>query len=123
MLFRSHILPEVETVCDRVQILHHGTTVFSDTIAALTQFQGGRTVLIGLRKPPAGAELSAIAGVAAVEPVGEGLHRVTFGENADPTDELVRRSVEKGWGLYQLTPAQARLEDVFANLTRREEQS
>ena len=41
----------------------------------------------------------------------------------DPTDELVRRSVEKGWGLYQLTPAQARLEDVFANLTRREEQS
>ena len=123
VILSTHILPEVETVCDRVQILHHGTTVFSDTIAALTQFQGGRTVLIGLRKPPAGAELSAIAGVAAVEPVGEGLHRVTFGENADPTDELVRRSVEKGWGLYQLTPAQARLEDVFANLTRREEQS
>ncbi len=123
VILSTHILPEVESVCDRVQILHHGATVFNDTIAALNQFQGGRTILLGLKRPPAAAELSAIQGVARVEPAGDGIFRVTFADDTDPTDELVRRAVEKAWGLHQLTPAQASLEDVFSSLTRKEEQS
>jgi ABC-2 type transport system ATP-binding protein len=121
VILSTHILPEVETVCDRVQILHHGATVFNDTIAALNQFQGGRTILLGLRKPPAAAAIASTSGVAAVEPASEGVYRVTFADNADPTDQLVRRAVDESWGLYQLTPAQASLEDVFGSLTRREE--
>jgi ABC-2 type transport system ATP-binding protein len=123
VILSTHILPEVESVCDRVQILHHGATVFSDSIAALKQFQGGSMMLAGFRKPPAAADLAAIRGVARVEPAGERLFRVTFADNADPTDELVRRAVNQGWGLFQLTPAQASLEDVFGSLTRREELS
>jgi hypothetical protein len=69
------------------------------------------------------SELSAVQGVDRVEPAGDGVFRVTFAEGADPTDELVRRAVDKAWGLYQLTPAQASLEDVFSSLTRKEEQT
>lgn len=123
VILSTHILPEVETVCDRVQILHHGATVFNDTIAALNQFQGGRTIVLGLRSPPAPAELAAVRGVASVGPVQGNLFRVTFADDSDPTDELVRCAVERDWGLYQLTPAQASLEDVFGSLTRREEQA
>ena len=123
VILSTHILPEVESVCDRVQILHHGATVFNDTIAALKQFQGGRTMLLGLRRPPTPDDIAAVHGVARVEAAGEGLFRVGFADGADPTDELVRRAVEKSWGLYQLTPAQASLEDVFGSLTRKEEQS
>ncbi|MDB5811447.1 MAG: transporter related protein [Betaproteobacteria bacterium] len=123
VILSTHILPEVESVCDRVQILHHGATVFNDTIAALNQFQGGRTIVLGLKSPPAAAELGAVPGVARVAPAGERLFRVTFADNGDPTDELVRRAVNQGWGLFQLTPAQASLEDVFGSLTRREELS
>ena len=123
VILSTHILPEVESVCDRVQILHHGATVFSDTIAALKQFQGGRMMILGLKRPPALADITAVNGVARVEPAGEGLFRVAFADDADPTDELVRCAVEKSWGLYQLTPAQASLEDVFGSLTRKEEQA
>ena len=122
VILSTHILPEVESVCDRVQILHHGATVFNDTIAALKQFQGGRMMLLGLRRPPAAGEIAAVHGVARVEPAGDNLFRVSFADGADPTDELVRRAVEKSWGLYQLTPAQTSLEDVFVHLTRKEEQ-
>ncbi|MCX7137915.1 MAG: ABC transporter ATP-binding protein, partial [Proteobacteria bacterium] len=114
--------PEVESVCDRVQSLHHGATVFNDSIAALKQFQGGRMMLLGLKRPPPHAEIASVDGVARVE-AADGLLRVAFAEGADPTDELVRRAVEKSWGLYQLTPAQASLEDVFCSLTRKEEQA
>jgi ABC-2 type transport system ATP-binding protein len=121
VILSTHILPEVESVCDRVQILHHGATVFNDSITALKQFQGGRTIVLGLKRPPALADLT-IDGVARVEPAGEGLFQVTFADGSDPTDELVRRAVDNAWGLCQLTPAQASLEDVFGSLTRKEEQ-
>jgi ABC-2 type transport system ATP-binding protein len=123
VILSTHILPEVESVCDRVQILHHGATVFNDTIAALKQFQGGRMMLVGLKQPPAPADIAAINGVARVEAAGDGLFRVGFADGIDATEALVRRAVEKSWGLYQLTPAQASLEDVFGSLTRKEEQA
>ena len=122
VILSTHILPEVESVCDRVQILHHGATVFNDSIAMLKQFQGGRMMLLGLRQPPAPGEIAEVQGVARVEPAHDNLLRVIFTDNIDPTDELVRRAVERSWGLYQLTPAQTSLEDVFVHLTRKEEQ-
>jgi ABC-2 type transport system ATP-binding protein len=122
VILSTHILPEVESVCDRVQILHHGTTVFNDTIAGLKQFQGGRMMLLGLKRPPPQADIAAINGVARVEAAEENLFRIGFADGVDPTEELVKSAVEKSWGLYQLTPAQASLEDVFAHLTQKEEQ-
>ena len=123
VILSTHILPEVESVCDRVQILHHGSTVFSDSIAGLKQFHGGRMVLVGLRHPPVVSELAAIDGVARAEAASDTLFRLSFADGADPTDELVQRAVKKSWGLYQLAPAQSSLEDVFVHLTQKEEQS
>jgi ABC-2 type transport system ATP-binding protein len=121
VILSTHILPEVEAVCDRVQILHHGNIVYNDTITALKQFESGATVLVGLRRPPPLAELVALPGVASVEGVQPALFRVQFAAGADPTEALVRGAVEHDWGLHQLKPAQTSLEDVFVNLTRREE--
>jgi ABC-2 type transport system ATP-binding protein len=121
VILSTHILPEVETVCDRVQIMHHGSIVYGDTIAALQQFQSGATVLVGLRRPPPITELAALAGVASVASSEPTLFRLQFSGNGDAHDALVRRAVEENWGLYRLQPAQTSLEDVFVNLTRREE--
>jgi ABC-2 type transport system ATP-binding protein len=118
VILSTHILPEVEAICDRVQIMHHGSVVYNDTIAALKAIHSGRTVLVGLRRPPPESELKALPGVAAVESAGEKLFRVQFALEVDPTEQLVARSVEKNWGLHHLAPAQTSLEDVFVNLTR-----
>jgi ABC-2 type transport system ATP-binding protein len=121
VILSTHILPEVEAVCDRVQIMHHGRIVYGDTITGLRDMHSGATVLLGLRRPPPPAEISALPGVGAVEAVSPMLMRVHFTSGADPTDALVKESVARDWGLYQLQPAQTSLEDVFVNLTRREE--
>jgi ABC-2 type transport system ATP-binding protein len=118
VILSTHILAEVEAICDRVQIMHHGELVYSDTIAALKAFHSGRTVLVGLRRPPADAELAGMTGVTAVERASDKLYRLQFGPDCDPTEQLVRRAVESNWGLYQLAPAQTSLEDVFVNLTK-----
>lgn len=121
VILSTHILPEVEAICDRVQIMHHGNLVYSDTIAALKRFESGATVLLGLRRPPPLAELAAVPGVAAADAVEPTLFRIQFAAGADPTDALVRQAAARDWGLCQLKPAQTTLEDVFVNLTRREE--
>jgi ABC-2 type transport system ATP-binding protein len=121
VILSTHILPEVEAVCDQVRILHHGQLVYSDTIDALKDFHSGRTVLLGLRRPPAAGTLAAIPGIAHAEALSLTSFRVQFSGGSDATEELVRRCVENDWGLFQLTPAQTSLEEVFVNLTQREE--
>ncbi|MEQ1881095.1 MAG: ABC transporter ATP-binding protein [Burkholderiales bacterium] len=121
LILSTHILPEVEAVCDRVQILHRGEVVFNDSIAGLQQFRGGGALQMGLRTPPSVAEISQLAQGAQVEAVNANVFRVRPATGSDPTDALVRASVERGWGLFQLQPAQASLEEVFVHLTQREE--
>ncbi|MGH8661432.1 MAG: ABC transporter ATP-binding protein [Burkholderiales bacterium] len=121
VILSTHILPEVEAVCDRVQIMHHGELVYGDTIAALKQFESGANLLVGLRRPPPPAELAALPGVAAAEAVEPTLYRVQLAAGMDPTDALVKAAAARDWGLYQLRPAQTSLEDVFVHLTRRED--
>ena len=105
-----------------MQILHRGEVVFNDSIAALKQFRGGQTLQLGLRTPPSTDEISRIAGGASVDAVNANLFRVHPSSATDPTEDLVRASVERGWGLFQLQPAQASLEEVFVQLTHREEE-
>lgn len=120
VILSTHILPEVEMVCDRVQIMHHGNIVYNDTISALKQCELGAVIDLGLRQPPALDELGEVPGVTAVEQAEETLFRIQFSPGDDPTDALVRRAAAKKWGLYRIAPAQNSLEEVFVNLTRHE---
>lgn len=120
VILSTHILSEVEAVCDRVEIIHQGRVVFSDTISALEDYAHGRALQVAFRRPPDAAVLGALPGVSRVERVGE--HQFVLGRSPrhDPTDAIVNRSAADGWGLYQLGPAHSRLEDVFVQLTRDE---
>jgi ABC-2 type transport system ATP-binding protein len=121
VILSTHILPEVEAVCDRVQILHHGAVVYADSIEGLRKFRGGQSLLVGLRRPPSVAEIEAVTGVARVEAQGDHLLRVMPREGMDPTGALVSASVAGSWGLFQLQPGQTSLEEVFAQLTERDD--
>jgi ABC-2 type transport system ATP-binding protein len=119
VILSTHILPEVEAICDRVEILHKGAIVYSDTIDALRRFRGGQALRVGLRRAPAVEELKRLPGVASAESV-DGFVRVLPHEGQDPAEAIVRASVECDWGLHYLAPEAASLEDVFVQLTTAE---
>ena len=119
VILSTHILPEVEAICDRVQIMHHGKMVYTDAIAGLKQLR--RTLVVELRQPPPIAELLAITGVVHADPAGENLFLVRIAPDNDPTERIVALAAERHWGLRQIGPAQTSLEDVFVHLTRRDE--
>ena len=119
VILSTHILPEVEAICDRVHILHRGAAVFSDTIAGLRRFRGGNTLLFSLRRAPAEPVLAEALAPNRVQRAGGDSFRLTP-EGDDPTDRLVRACADNDWGLYQLQPAQASLEEVFVELTQQD---
>lgn len=120
VILSTHILPEVEMVCDHVQIIHLGKLVFNGSIDGLKQQRQGNRLLLGLNRPPAASDaLLAIDGVLSVEPVGE-LLRVHHAEGRSPAEAIVRMSLDNDWGLYQINSDQTSLEDVFVQLTYQE---
>jgi ABC-2 type transport system ATP-binding protein len=119
VILSTHILPEVEAICDRVEILHKGAIVYSDSIEALRRFRGGQALRVGLRRTPAMEELQRLPGVASAQSV-DGFVRLLPQEGQDPSETIVRASVERDWGLHYLAPEAASLEDVFVQLTTAE---
>ena len=69
VILSTHILPEVEMVCDRVQIIDKGSLVFHGSIDDLKQQRKGNKLLIGLSKPPTIKDIASIEGVTLVEKV------------------------------------------------------
>jgi len=122
VILSTHILPEVEAICDRVNILHRGAVVFSDTIEALRRFRGGQALRVGFRKAPPIEAIKSLPGVAEAQSV-DAFVRVLPREGEDPIDGLVRTAVERGWGLNYLAPEAASLEDVFVQLTTAEQEA
>jgi ABC-2 type transport system ATP-binding protein len=121
VILSTHILPEVETVCDRVQILNHGAVVYSDSIAALRRFRGGHALTVAFKRPPPAGALETVAGVQGVEQLSATRFRLFHDPEASPAETLVKRSVEEDWGLVELSPVETTLEEVFVNLTQRDE--
>ncbi len=120
VILSTHILPEVQATCDRVQIINQGKFVFNDSIENLSQRMKTTALLLRFKRPPSTAEILSLAGVQEVESVDENTRRIHFLADQDPTERLVNRSVSEGWGIYELTPERMSLEEVFVDLTCRE---
>ncbi len=120
VILSTHILPEVQATCDRVQIIHHGQLVLSDTIDGLARRMESNSVTVALRHPPALAELSALPSVVEVTALEDGRFRLHHAVEASPAEALVERSVAAGWGLYELIPERMSLEDIFVHITTQE---
>jgi gliding motility-associated transport system ATP-binding protein len=120
VILSTHILPEVEMVCDQVQIIHQGKLVFNGGIEILKQQRHGNKLILGLKKAPAQKTLLKIPGVTSIDKLPDGLLRVRYAEGQSPVDALVQESVSNGWGLYQISPDQTSLEEVFVQLTFQE---
>ncbi|QEP43119.1 ATP-binding cassette domain-containing protein [Ectothiorhodospiraceae bacterium BW-2] len=117
VILSTHILPEVQATCDRVQIINRGELVVSDTIEGMMGRMAHDSMRIKLRQPPPLTELEQISGVVAVEALAEGHFRLACDPEQDPAEQVAIAAVEAGWGLLELTPEQRSLEDIFVDIT------
>ena len=115
MLLSSHILSEVEALCDRVTIIRAGRTVETGTLAELRHLTR-TSIAAELAGPPAG--LDTLPGVhdlvsmqARRQAAGGAARRVRCEVDADQLDELLRRLVAAG--VRSLVSQPPTLEELF----------
>jgi ABC-2 type transport system ATP-binding protein len=123
VILSTHILPEVQATCDRVQIINKGQLVLSDSIEGLSQRMQSSSLLVGLRRAPEATALQQIAGVQTVTTLDDGRLRISHTPEGSPAEALAEKAASEGWGLYELTPERLSLEDVFVNITTEEKET
>jgi len=116
VLISSHILPEVQAVCDRVMIVAGGKVVYADSVAETAKARYD-SVVIGLRRPPDADTLAALTDVERVEALDAYRFRLHCHTDSSATETWAAEAVRNDWGLFELNPERRTLEDVFVELT------
>jgi ABC-2 type transport system ATP-binding protein len=117
VILSTHLLGEVESVCDRVEIMQNGRLIYGDTSARMQKYGGVSGFTVTLRNPPPLGELEAIAGVSGVERLSATQFRVLHEPETNPGSALLTLAEQRGWQVEQLTPLQSTLEEVFVKIT------
>lgn len=121
IILSTHILHEVEEVCERVVIIAKGKMVATDTVANLTtNVRGGESVAIEVIGGDEGTireRLERIAGVMKVTTEGSGRFVIEAGKEQRVRPEIARAVIASGWELNELRGVSMSLEDIFLELT------
>lgn len=127
VLLSSHILPEVEQVCDRTIIIASGKIVASGSPQELRdRFSASRRVVAEMRGPLGEVESGArgLDGVERVEAsTSNGWVRLAIDAKGDHDvrEDLYRLTTQKGWALRELRREGATLEDFFVQVTAQQQ--
>ncbi|MEZ5541494.1 MAG: ATP-binding cassette domain-containing protein [Pseudomonadota bacterium] len=116
IILSTHILPEVQATCNRVQIIHRGRLVFSESIASLDARLHATSLLARFNTTPDIAALQRLPGVTRVDYLDDDRVRIQHGGD-DPSEALIEQSVASGWRLAELAPERSSLEQIFIDLT------
>lgn len=140
VIISTHILSEVEMICDRVIIISRGKIAADSPTSELrTRYAGNSNVIVNL----SGAEktefenvISKIEGVCSISFLDANdtennlpkeiekplIARIGIKDNAEIRNVLSQKIISNGWNLYGLTLETNTLEDVFKTLTTGGEQ-
>lgn len=116
VLFSSHILQEVQALCDRVIVIHRGEMVADDRLENLTR-KGGSRLRVEFSSPVLAASFASIEGVRQVETIGDRVVVLKTDTGTDIRPAVVRFAADHKLPLVGLTEEADSLEAVFSQLT------
>jgi ABC-2 type transport system ATP-binding protein len=130
VILSTHILPEVEATCDRILIINKGKIVADGTAESLRKQSRGQNVIrIRGEEVSPGEALAAIlllpsvaeAALSGNEDPGMARIEITSKPGMESAKEIFRLFSSRNWILTEMIPQESRLEDIFRDLTIRQE--
>jgi len=118
VILSTHLLGEVENVCDRVEIMQRGQFIYGDTSVRMQSLGHQAGFVVTLLAPPDLAALKAVAGVINVEALSATRFKILHALDTNTAESLLALSAQQGWQAQQLTPLQGNLEDAFVHITK-----
>lgn len=124
VILSTHILSEVEQLCNRVLIINQGQIVAEDTpISLASRLRGNERILLRTCTAPSESVsiLQSLPQINKVVAVAPNSFEIECASGSDCRADIAQLVVDQGWGLLQLNAVKASLEDVFLELTAEQE--
>ena len=118
ILFSSHILQEVESICDRVIIINKGSIVADDTLSNLQVANNAyHIVMVQFSTAIDAQELLKLDGVQKIEEENPFIYKIQTSDPENIKKQILKLSLEKNLNILSLQSEIKSLEEVFRNLT------
>jgi ABC-2 type transport system ATP-binding protein len=119
ILLSTHIMQEVEAICDQVIIINKGNIVANDSLAALGKSKSNPAIRVQFAEPLEKEWLTRIPGVLQVEKIDTHTWEITFANVAEGRKAVMQMALDQNLNINSLQQSGS-LEDVFRELTSRE---
>lgn len=123
VIFSTHIMQEVQAICNRVIVINQGELVADAPVADLLNSQPQVQIIVEFDKPIDEQKLAALAGVQQLVVVSSGVYKLTAAQGADLRPEVFRFATENNLSLVGLKQEQLSLEEIFRSLTAKTPQA
>lgn len=119
VILSTHIMQEVEALCDRVIIINNGKLIADDPIDQLQQRIKGeeKTTIILAEKNIDLNAFSSIDGVINAHQNGNQIVIISDGKR-DTRPDIFRKVVEHNWTILEMNREKGNVEDIFQKLTK-----
>jgi ABC-2 type transport system ATP-binding protein len=117
VLLSTHLMQEVEALCERVLIINKGKLVADNIIGELKNTHKQSFTIVELSSNTHPDFLSTIKGINALEKLGEHLYQLSTDENNDIREEIFNKAVQHKAVILSLYKKDISLEKVFQQLT------
>ncbi|GGC33328.1 multidrug ABC transporter ATP-binding protein [Parapedobacter defluvii] len=118
VILSSHILSEIQVLCEDIIMIEQGRLVFSDSMEAFNNYIAPQSLLVEFENAPDLESVAAIKGINRVEQLGIKSYRVFFDGDKSVCEGIVKESVGKGWRLTELTVEKNSVDEIFRQLTK-----
>jgi len=119
VMLSTHIMQEVEAVCDRVIIINKGKIVADDTTEKIQKTTGNKQIItVEFDKEPVADSLKNIGGVLTVKALKGNVWQLETAAGKDIRSEVFQYAVQNGLAVLMMQQEEQRLEDVFKQLTQ-----
>ncbi len=119
LMFSTHIMQEVEAICDRVIIINQGSIVAEGKTSELSKNQArGFTILVEFDKLPNIHDFRSIKGVTGIKQTGENTIEISAEGEQDIRPDIFKMAVEKNAAVLTINRKELKLEELFQKLTK-----
>ncbi len=118
VVLSTHILQEVQALCDNIWMINQGTVAFAGSIDEFDSYIMPSTLNVSLVAMPPAEELKSIPGVLNAEHLGGIKYKVQYSDAQETMERIVEASVQRKWRLIEISLEKISLENVFAELSK-----
>lgn len=119
VMLSTHIMQEVEAICDKVIIINKGQIVANDNTAQLKRSGTRQIITVEFDSEVNENDLRNIKGVEAVNALGQNRWQLITTQQLDIRREVFDFAVSKHCGVLTLNKEEQKMEDVFKELTKK----